>query len=179
MARPTIENIRQLSDYQTLYRWNLNFTTKPAAVAGFPDSNDLNLRCESSSIPKSSIQNTEVMIRGHKVMQPGILQYDNTLTLTFLETVDTKIRSALKAWREALWATKSGVAAGNRRSLAATVMLEQLDNQDNVVWRITLYGVYLQDYDLNQLDGQNNDAQKPQMTLSYDYFEDAPAANSR
>lgn len=172
MARPSIEQIRSVADFQANYRWNLTFATFPAAVDGAPSAQDLNLRCETSEIPKSTNQKIQVSIRGHKVNQPGIQEYQGTINFTFVETVDNKIKAFMKAWREACWATKTGVWAGTKAQLQATVLIEQLDNQDNAVWQYKLVGCFLEDYDLGQLAADGSDVQRPSMTLAYDYFED-------
>jgi hypothetical protein len=173
MARPTIENLRQVGDFQSSFRWNMRIDTPPSAVSGFPNSDNLNLRLESTSLPKTTNQMTEVMIRGHKVKQPSIMEYDGQINFAFVETVDNVVKTFIKQWREALWATRTGVAASDRRGLQAVVTLTLLNNQDTEVWRYKLYGVMLTDYDMGQLDGSNTDAVKPNITLAYDYFEDS------
>lgn len=175
MPRPTIGQIRGVGDFQTVHRWNMRFASFPLIGAGLatPVAEDLNLRCESATVPKLTTQSIEINIRGHKVKQPGISNYDNVWTLTFVETVDTKIRSFFKGWRESIWQTRTGITA-DKADLEATVILEQLNNQDDTVWQYTLFGVYLEDGDFGSLDGATSDAQKPNFTLSYDFFDDVP-----
>jgi hypothetical protein len=177
MARPTIEQVRGLSDFQTLYRWNVTFASLPAKLVGSaPSIDDLNLRCETSEMPKMTNQAIPISVRGHKIKMPGISDYSQTITLTFVETVDAKIKSFLKAWREAIWASKTGVWAGTKAELQATILLEQLNNQDQAVWQFKLVGCFLEDYDLGQLAADQSDIQRPSMVLGYDYFEDGPSA---
>lgn len=171
MTRPKIENIRSLGDFATMFRWNLKVSRPPALVPEF-NTDTTNLRCESTNIPMLSGQSMEVQIRGQVVRQPGSHRYNGQITLTFVETVDVKIHKALKIWREACWQTKTGVTQ-EKRDLEATIVLEQLNNQDEPIWKYTLYGCYYEDADFGQLDGTSGDAQRATLTLSYDYFEDA------
>ena len=175
MARPTIDQIRQMGDFLTMYRWDV-IITGPRAVSGLPNSEKMNFRCETSEVPKVNGQSMEVNVRGHKIKQPGIYNYDNVITLTFVETTDVVLHTFVKQWREALWKTKTGVAAAPKNDLMGTIVLRQLDNQDKAVWEYTLTGVYVESYDFGTLDGASSDTQKPSVTFSYDYFEDKKLA---
>lgn len=171
MSRPTIEQLRGLGDFQTLYRWNLELSSPPSAIAA-PPTEDLNLRCETTELPKMSNQSIPINIRGHRIKQPGIGEYTGTLTLTFTETVNNTIKTFLKNWREAIWSTETGVWLGDINSLKAEIKIIQLNSQDNGVWEYLLVGCYLEDYDLGQLTGDGSDIQRPSMTVSYDYYKD-------
>jgi hypothetical protein len=173
MARPTIENIRSMGDFLSLYRWDVTLIP-PTGVSGIPDSEKLNFRCETSELPKMTGTSTEITVRGHKVKQPGIYNYDNVINLAFVETVDATIHKFAKAWREALWSSGTGIAAGKKSTLQGTLKLTQLDNQDNGVWEYTIIGVFLETYDFGSLDGAQSDVQKPTMAFGYDYFTDKP-----
>ena len=176
MPRPSIEQIRGVGDFQMVHRWNMRFASFPVlGIAGAPLTEDLNIRCESATIPKVTTQSIEINLRGHKVKQPGISNYDNIWTLTFLETVDNIVRLFFKGWRESIWQTRTGISA-DKEELEATVILEQLNNQDDTIWQYTLFGGYLEDSDFGTLDGATSDAQRPSFTLSYDFFEDVPVA---
>jgi hypothetical protein len=172
MARPQIEQIRGLGDFASLFRWNLTFAQFPTGVTGLPSIDEVNLRCESTDIPKSTNQKFEVGIRGHKIRRNGIQEYSPTLTFTFVETVDNKIHNFIRNWREAIWATKTGVQSGPSSTLQAIILIQRLDNLDNPIWEYKLNGSWLEDYEFGQLDGQTSDAMKPQMIISYDYFDD-------
>lgn len=174
MARINIEELRAQRDYAQVTKWSLDFVTLPAVGAfGFPASEALNLRCESIELPKASNQKFEVMIRGQKTLHSGIMDYGNTVTMTFVETVDNTVFNLVKAWRELCWSSRQGQAFP-KRDLEATILLTLLDNQDNARAKYTMYGCFYESDDFGTLDGSTSDAMRPSLTLSYDYYVDAP-----
>jgi hypothetical protein len=175
MARPSIENIRGLPDWAQVIRWDLQFSSIPAAINANITIDELNFRCESTALPTATVAAIETNIRGHKVKSPGIMSYGNTLDLVFAETVDSKIHSFFKAWRDAIWQVKTGVAAAPVADLKGSFLLNRLNNQDVQIWQYKVVGAYLENHSLPTLDGSSNDALKVTLTFSYDYYEDKAA----
>ena len=174
MATFDIDQLRGLPDFAKTYKWDLQFLTLPVVgPLGFPVSNDMNLRCESSEIPKTTNQKIEVDIRGHKVRQAGINDYLGSLTLTFSETVDNTVHSFFKAWREIIWETRTG-RSFPKAQYTATLKLQRLNNQDEPIWDYIVYGCFPEDFEMGTLDN-TSDIMRPALTLSYDYFNDTPA----
>ena len=100
MASFDIEQLRALPDYAQVTRWDITFLQLPAVGSlGFPLADQINFRCESVETPKGTNQKFEVATRGHKVFQPGIQDYGNTMLLTFNETVDNFTFNFIKAAR--------------------------------------------------------------------------------
>lgn len=174
MARPTIENLRAVSDFATTYNWNLKFIQFPKAVDNPADA-DVNIRCTSTTIPVMTNTVVTVSVRGHKVHQPGIGDYAGTIQLSFVEGVDSMIDAWIRSWREACWQTKFGVAQ-TKMDTEAIVQIERLDRQDTAIWAYKLIGCFLQAYDQPQL-GSESSAFLPTITLQYDYFEDRQLAS--
>lgn len=176
MPMINIEQLRALPDFAQATKWNVVFLTLPSiGNLALGVSEQLNLRTESIDQPKAAIQNFPVQIRGHKVMQPGIIDYGNTFTIRFTETIDSAIYTFIKAWRELIWSSRNGTAF-NKSDLEGVVMIELLDNAGKVRGRTTYYGVMYQDADPGALDGSTSDALKPGVTFSFDYFIDSPIA---
>ena len=172
--KPTIDQIRSLGDFASVFRWKVIFVSLPTVgVAALPLTDELDLRCETATIPKTTNASVEVNIRGMKVKQPGITSFDHMLTLTFVETVDNTISNFIKAWREAIYSTKEGQSA-NKENLEATITLLRLNSKDESIWQYTLHGCYLEDFDLGTLDGASPEVIRPSLILSYDYFTDGP-----
>jgi len=172
MPKPTLDQIRSVGDFTSLFRWNLLFASFPAAVAAPPTLEDLNIRCESTELPRLTGQTVIQNLRGHQVRQPGIYNYSDTLTLTFVETVDNVVHNFLRDWREAVWATNTGVAQ-SKADVSAIILIQRLNSQDEPIYEYKLKGAFLADFDFGgTLDGATSDALKPQLILSYDNFED-------
>lgn len=168
-----ITQLRGVGDFAPMFRWNLIFISFPAiGAAGFPLSNDLNIRCESATIPKMSNEKIEVNIRQHKVFQNGKGTYTNSFDLTFVETTNNVIHNFLKVWRELHHGTRSGTSVP-KADLEALIQIQRLNNEDKPVWFYTMHGCLLEDYDLGNV-GTDSDVMRPSATLSYDFFEDGP-----
>jgi hypothetical protein len=170
MARPSIEQVRASSDHATLFRWNLIFAAFPAALAGAPDSEDLNIRCESTEQPSRIGQTIINNIRGHQTKQTGIWTY-NPITLSFVETTDNIVNQFIHDWVDLTWVTKTGVSATKEES-QATIILQRLDNADEPIVEFKLVGALPEAEDKGgTLDGATSDFIKPTLTLNFDYFE--------
>lgn len=174
MATFNIDELRSMQDFAKTYKWDLQFLTLPVVGPfAFPTSQALNLRCESSEIPKTTNQKIEVDLRGHKVRTAGINDYVGTLTLTFTETVDNTIHNFFKAWRELVWETRTG-RSFQKSQYTATLKLTRLNNQDQPIWDYVLYSCFPEDFDYGSLDNAS-EIMRPALILSYDYFVDTPA----
>ena len=175
MTRPSIENIRQISNYTDAYRWNVIIASWPlfgtlGGLLPWPNSQALNLRCESVMIPKVDNEKIEVNIRGHKVYQSGQATYNNEITLNMVDTVDQVLMNFLKTWRELVWQTRTGVSQP-KLTQEATIILHQLNSLDQPIWQYTLYGAWLKDFDNGSLTNESA-VRKPTLTLNYDYYDD-------
>lgn len=171
MPRPSIEQLRNLGDLATVYQWNLNFITFPTVVAS-PSAEDLNLRCISTTVPTKGEDKQELKLRGHTIYQPGQANYGNELTFTFVETVDNKIATFLANWHEACVNTITGVHS-LKSEVQCDILIERLNRQDVAIWGYTIIGCFLGTYTHGDLSDAN-DQVKPTLTISFDYFKEAP-----
>lgn len=171
--RPTKGQLRQIGELAQSFRWSVAFVRQPSGVTV---PSNFNLQCSSSEIPKKEAgQSIEVNIRGHVIKRPGIYDDSHNITLEFVETIDNQISEFLRTWREAVWSTNEGVQQ-NLNDCTGDIQLSRLDNLDNPIWRYTLYGCYLEDYDPSGGSlGSDSEAVRPTITLYYDSFKDSPA----
>lgn len=168
MAKPTIENLRNIGDFLQSIRWDLEF---PTGIPGNGTSSEnLNIRCSSSTIPHANNEKLSVNIRGHQVHTPGTTTYDGSITITTSETTDMAIHKAILEWKKLVWESKTGKTK-NKVDLSCQVNLYRLDHQDNRVWKYSLYGCFIVEDDKGELSSDNA-VVSPTITLSYDYYEE-------
>ena len=170
MAKPSLNQLRNLQDFATNFRWDLQFIKLPQ-VGIYPSSEAINLRCTSSTIPKLTDEKITASVRGNKVHQTGIHSYDSLITLEFLETVDNTIHQLLQQWREACWNTNTG-ASNFKSEVEATILLTRMDSKDQPIWAYELFGCFLEDFEVPQLQSESSEFLRPSLTISYDYFRD-------
>lgn len=176
MPVPQIEQVRGLGDFATTYHWALEIATPPPAIAGIIGRDGLNLRCSSSDVPKSTNQAIQINVRGHKIKQHGIGDHTQQITLELNETIDNYISNVIRSWREACHNVRDGSQL-TRAEVQGVFLLQRYDGtRKNIIWTYKLIGVFLEDYDIPQLNGES-DTLKPTITLSYDYFLDNQGSN--
>jgi len=147
----------------------------PTGIASPPTSDDLNLRCESHTVPKKTIENNIINIRGQEVGQAGRGMYDKNITLTFVETVDSFIVEYFRQWREIISEFNTGTSV-TKAEYQATFLLTLLDNQDVGRYEYRLNGVYPIDPTMGDTLTSEQDVIKPTVTFHYDSFKDRQLA---
>jgi hypothetical protein len=158
--RPTIPQIRSVGDFQKQYTWEIGFLRNPSFTSITPFR--MNLQCMSAEIPKKTGQTATIMIRGNQIFDPGIYQVAGTLTLQFIETVDSTIRKFIADWETAC-AEKSGTF----QQLTGDLYLRTTDNQDTPNMEYWILWAFLEDSNPGQLEGGNSDPMQPSITLRY------------
>ncbi len=169
MPRPSINQIRSFSGLALSYRWNIQFTKFPA-VGTYPDTEELNLRCETTEFPKMTIEPAEVLLRGHKVTYPGRGDIQNTITVAFIETDDFLINSIADEWMKAVYEQVSG-KVGVKKEIEGTISMYLLDTEENRKYYFTLYGAWISDLDRGTGEAGGAEPFRPQITFTFDYFE--------
>jgi len=171
VVRPNLEALRNLGNFTQSFRWYVEFESLPSALGSF-SSDDINFRAESTGLPKLATTSSEIQIRGHKVKQPGIAEYQGPITLTCIETIDNKIASFVKAWKELCWQTEEGSTGKtqNMADLQAVMRITRLDNMDQPIWWYKLFGCYLESTEYGDLDGTTADPFKPALSITYQYY---------
>lgn len=172
MAKPTCEQIRQVQDFATNFRWDFQVLSFPN-VGTYPASELINTLCTSTTLPKKTNEGMEAMIRGVTVHQPGISKWEPQITLNFLENTGNVVTSFIQQWREAISATNTE-SGNDKRDIEATILLTRLNSKDEPIWTYTLIGAWLEDYDLGELGSDASEFHRPSMILKFDYAKDSP-----
>src|SRR5437763_380519 len=101
MPRPNIAAIRGQTDFQKTYYWNLS-TLSGNAYFPIGDAR-LNMLCTSTEIPRYEGETAIQMVKGYQILDPGIYKSVGTMTLTFVEMIDSQIRNAWDTWMRAMF----------------------------------------------------------------------------
>ena len=167
--RVSLTEVRSVTDFATSYQWYVT-VNKPNKMASYPNADQINLRCISSEVPVLNDQPLETSIRGHKVWQPGIHNYTQSITLTMAESVTMMIQKWIQSWREICWESLTGVHE-TKADVETTITLVRLNRQDKPIWNYHLVGCFLSEYTQDTL-GTENALFRPTMKINYDYFTD-------
>lgn len=173
MARPTLENLRNVGDFAALYLWDISIIgSVPAALSTELTSEKINFRAESAELPKLTGQSIQLDIRGHRIKQPGIYNNQGVITFTFVEDVGNTVHQFFKTWRDLLWDQNTGARADSKQNLEVNFKIQRLDYSNTPIWFYQMK-CFLEDYEPGgTLDGATSDFLKPSMTLSFDRFTD-------
>lgn len=165
--RPTLEDIRGLQNFSQQFRWAIDLQA-PVGLSG----DDFNFRAVTTSVPNMNPTSTEISIRGNTVKQPGIADFTRTIDVTMIETNDFTIADMIDQWRNMCWDTSGGVTGRtmNKKQLEGTLIMHQLDNQDNVLVTYVLKGVYPETVAYGEMSDNVADPWKPVITFAFDYF---------
>lgn len=170
MARPTLTDVRNLTDFTTTYDWYIQITKAPTTVSGI-DGDKLNFRCISVDIPKRTSTALQARIRGlPPVWQPGPNIPVGQSTIVLYSTNDLYIlKSVIADWEEQIYAQNTGVAQ-TKLDVEASVRLVLQNRQHQDILAYNLIGVWLEDKDLGQLQNTEGDLMQTTLTLRYDDF---------
>jgi hypothetical protein len=168
--RPSLSQFRAIGQHATYIDWGIQFITLPPALNTSFSSEDLNARALSATIPKKTMQKTEIMMRGHRKWQHGICDYGGQISLGLYELTDVKTEKFLLDWYELLWQSDTG-AQLPKQDVECDILLTRLDTANNRIAEYKLVGCWLEDYDYGS-ELQSNVADSIIITpiISFDTF---------
>lgn len=158
-------SLKKQTGLTSLYNTAVGFATNA--------SMDLNLRCKSSSLPKSTVRTEKVIVHG---MSTQVILEDETegsIPLVFLEDGNHELYRNFSMWKD-MGATHRTYAQGNRGEFSADAVQLRLLNPNSASTDVrlvfNLYGVQPTKVELSNLDNNIN-FMTLSVTLKYDNFE--------
>lgn len=167
MARPNLDQIRGTTDFQKTYYWNLTFLNLPTGgfftnIAASSDQDRLNMQCTSTEVPTWEGETAMQMIKGYQVPDPGIYKPKAKLNLTFVEMIDSQLRSGWDQWMAAC-RNKETLFSG----LFADVQLATTNNQGTTNYIYLMRWCFPETTDPQELDSENSNPMTFKATLVY------------
>lgn len=181
--RPSVNQLRRIGNFSQMFRWGIKIVKFPYLLQGRwgGTSQQFNIRATSASVPQKTGQSTEITIRGSKVRQPGIHDYQSPWTCNLKETTDIYAQQFLRDWFNLCWDTDLRVSTGNSSGLTAfhadlegVIELYQLNNLDNPIYKYTLIGVYPEDMSRGDFDAESAEPMEPNISFALDMFTETP-----
>jgi len=162
------------------YSSDTELTANPFRTSNEILKDNMNLRCKSSTIPKSTVRTEKVKVYG---MSTNVILEDDTegsITLVFLEDANHGLYRLFSTWKD-LGASHRTYAIGDRSnySIQEGVQLQLLTSaynktgeikEDYVKLTFNLYGVAPIKVELSELSNEVN-FMTLTVTLKYDCFE--------
>lgn len=177
--KPTLLDVKQAGEYATKFRWSLTFdTSSPSGNLAFLTNNNaipnylqqLNVLCQSTSLPTKTVEAMAIEVRGHKHFQPGRVTPSGSISLNFYETVNNQIHTLFMRWQEAIWAHNIGIGLSYNELIADKIILSRLNNMDLEICRYVLKWCFLEGYTNPQLSGTQSGPFQTGITLSFNDF---------
>ncbi len=163
MARTGLNDVVSVQDPLQTWNWDLFLPNIPGSGL----SRDITIKCVSSTIPGSSVEQVGVEAHGVKLNFAGRRTWSGTWSATFFESRNSSTRTAFIQWLEFMrsWANNSGTY---KQQYSVTGELSLYDDLPQVVKGIKLVGMFVQQVDDVSLD-QTSGVIQYQVTFSYDY----------
>jgi hypothetical protein len=145
----------------------------------FNDPRDTAMLCRSCSLPGRSINTLEFPREGYKNQIKYPYSYVNEdVNFNFMLTNDYYMKKVFDNW-QALVLDQSNHTIPYKKAYTSDVIIQQLDQDNNVVFGVKLFNAYPTAINSIALDNNQSDAiQELQVTMTYDDFAPEGALSS-
>lgn len=166
MARTSYANVLALPDAAQSWNFDLLFPTIPGSSV---EGTNLTYKCQTATLPSSSIEAVGIELHGGKKQEAGRAIYTHTFSATFMETVDYKTYAAFRQWRDYMrsWKNNSGT---NSQAYKVNLELDLYDNAGQVVDTMILVGSFPTEIGDVAFSGSESAVISLQLTFSFDYI---------
>lgn len=133
------------------------------------DPRSLSLLCESASLPSKSIT-TKVFDYSARYPEKRVQGYtDGDVSFSFLVTNDFYIKRMFDDWGNLIVSSK-GYALGYKNDYTCDVVIQQLNQENDVVYGVKLIDAFPSSIGAMQLTQAPNGESKIEVTMTYDRF---------
>ena len=163
-----INNLRNVGQVVSRYRWKLVFAKFPIAGSAFVLPDDLDVRCMTMEIPSYEYSHQDIKIRQWQVGRNSQLK-PKDITLEFFETTDGLVFDFFSSWQAVVHDIQSG--KGNDKTISdAIISLTLLDNKNSPMREFVMNGCILKGYERSGLVGDSDEPMTAKVVLGMDYF---------
>jgi hypothetical protein len=168
MARTSLQDVQSVQDPMLAFNFDLVFPALPGT--GTAAARELIIKCTSTSIPESQLEQVSVEAKSVKLHFAGRRMWSGTWNTTMFESRSSSTRDAIIAWHELCrsWVGNSG---SYKSVYAVPVEIVLYDDLPQVIRRIRMHGVFPQSTGAPTL-GSNSEIVSYEITWSFDYTED-------
>lgn len=178
----TLDTVATLDDplKQFVSTWTMSLTGKLAgdAFSGLKGTEQLELRCQSYSLPTMTNDQTEVTWAGFKRVYAGKQTRQGSWTVNFIEVWDAKIAEGFKTWLNILHNYKNGTISlleDYKADVAISLVNPNVYDAKSRAngaeqYDIKLFDVFPTEVSLGEINASSSDPVEIKATFNYNYF---------
>lgn len=141
----------------------------PAFVAGGQAAQAASFLCKATEVPAMTVDDIPVAYRGRPVHFAGERNY-SPWNITVLNDGDFFVRRAFERWSNGIANLDNTAGLTNPSDYQATLMVTQLDRNDNALKTYTFYDAYPTDIGAMELSYDNPNIQEFQVQFVYNWY---------
>ncbi|BES79810.1 hypothetical protein YerA41_189c [Yersinia phage YerA41] len=157
-----------LGELQTTLHWAMSIVNPAPAIGALPEN--LQIRCQSTTLPQAQEETNKVELQGHVINYVGKTTKNGEIPMVFVEGTDALAIGYFTKWQQARWSGDGKDTTGVQRltkDLKADIKIELMGPDDVVTQTYMLIGAMPRLENGAQL-GQTADPMTPNITFEYD-----------
>lgn len=177
--KPDLRNLAKLNRVLHRNDWDITWLKYPSFGTSLDGefeeiSKSVSLRVLDIDLPRYDVQISQIQHRGLTIQNPQIIDFQRTISITFLEQEDALVSRWIDLWREGIAQIRFPVASQRSfslRDLKANLKISLLDRSlKRRALTYFVYGLWPQSVDPGQLSGEKGaDIVRINVVFSYDY----------
>ena len=165
MPKPSLDEVLAVGDPMLNDNFDLQFTNIP----GGADGRKLRVQCKSGIKPGMSITQAEMELFGHKTIHAARKTFSNTMSISFHESYDGLINTALEDWSEICRSTDSQ-SGSFKADYATTARMTIYDQTGAESLNYDIFNCWPLEVPDMTFDGAGGTAMTVDASFAYDYY---------